>query len=407
MYTVLLVDDEKNIIESLTNGIPWENLGVESILSADSGPKALALMQNQPVDLLITDIRMPHMDGLELLQNVRRLYPDMHCILLTAFGEFEYARTALKLGVDNYLMKPLQIQELTESVENALDNIYINRKNKEALFRENIICRWITGNISSEELAEKTILIDINIYLSKYCIIAIHKRNPDLSIRVFEQKCMGLFPAGLEFSTVWDNAGNHIILAGGDGIDRQILAEALLSSAKVCGLTDFLNIAIGDVVDSYKNVSLSYKNACGILHLPAEPEKGILRIYSGDTPAPGLNTLDFSDRELSPIVQRAINYVTNRYSGGISMREFCAEANISASYFGYLFKKETGMYFNSYLLEFRMSKAVALLCHTGTKINDIAEMTGYSTPNYFITSFRNKTGLSPLKYREIYGGQQL
>ena len=127
--------------------------------------QALEIIASFHVDLLITDIRMPRMDGLELLARVRSVHPEIHCILLTAYGEFEYAMKAMKLGVDNYLMKPMQIQELTETIENTLDNIYIRRENREALFRENILRRWVTGNISSDELGERTYFLT-SIYIS-------------------------------------------------------------------------------------------------------------------------------------------------------------------------------------------------------------------------------------------------
>lgn len=91
MYTVLLVDDEKSVTQSLKKAIPWATLGVESVFTAGDGLQAMGLLSNVPIDLLITDIRMPHMDGLTLLKTVRMQHPNIHCILLTAYGEFEYA----------------------------------------------------------------------------------------------------------------------------------------------------------------------------------------------------------------------------------------------------------------------------------------------------------------------------
>lgn len=405
MYTVLLTDDEKSVIESLKNDVPWATLGVETIFTANDGHQAINIIKKNRVDLLITDIRMPRMDGLELLKWVRSQYPDIHCILLTAYGEFDYAMQALKLGVDNYLMKPMQIQELTETIENALDNIYIKRENREALFRENIMRRWLAGNISSAELGEKTVMIDINIYLSEYCTIAMRKRSASVSFTAFGLECVKQFPSNLEFSSVWDNSGNYIILVGGDQIIREDLALTLRQVAASFSITNLVDISIGELVTDRSNVPMSYQSACSLLDAP--PSNETIRLYSHEIQQPYTNTLDCGNKDLSPIVIRAIKYITGHYSDGVSMKEFCNEINVSASYLGYLFKKETGMYFNTYLLEFRMAKAIDLLCNSGIKINDIAELTGYSTPNYFITSFKNKTGLSPLKYREMYGGKHI
>ena len=124
MYTVLLADDEPTILEFLSSSINWKQFGVDTILTAADGYQALQIRQNTNVDLLITDIKMPNMDGLTLLKEVRLSYPDTHCILLTAYGEFEYARTAIQLGVENYLLKPLKKEELEATIEKALDHIY-------------------------------------------------------------------------------------------------------------------------------------------------------------------------------------------------------------------------------------------------------------------------------------------
>lgn len=407
MYTVLLTDDEKSVIDSLKNNVPWGNLGVGTILTASDGRHALDTIGKEKIDLLITDIRMPHMDGLELLKHVRSQYPSIHCILLTAFGEFDYAMRALKLGVDDYLMKPLQIKELTEAVENAFDNVYVKKENQESLFRENIMRRWLAGNISSDELGEKTVLIDINIYLSEYCVIALRKKNASISFQAFGQECIRRFPSNLECSCVWDNSGNYLILVGGDHISRETLAETLCQVTELFSAAGLVNISVGELVSSRNNVSISYQSACTLLDQEASFAQKAVCIYSPELQQPYQGSPALDKKDLSPIVARAIKYINDNYAKGVSIKEFCAELNVSASYLGYLFKKETGLYFNTYLLEFRMSKAMELLCNSGTKINDIAAMTGYSTPNYFITSFKNKTGLSPLKYREMYGGKYL
>ena len=407
MYNVLLVDDEKSVIESLSNNVPWSNLGVETIFTAKDGLQALKTVQTHRIDLIITDIRMPRMDGIELLRKVRCLYPDTHCILLTAYGEFEYAMQAMKLGVDNYLMKPIQMQELTETIETALDNIYTHRANKEELFRENIMRRWISGNISLDELSEKAVLIDINIYLPQYCVIAMKKRDAAVSFHAFGEKCISQFPPSLECSSVWDNSGNYIILVGGDHISREQLAETISEIADGFGIKNLIRVSIGELVTGSMNVPVSCQSAVGLTNTSSEFQQQTIYVYTYKQQAPYGNVPDLSGKEISPIVQRAINYISQHYSEGVSMKEFCNHLNVSASYLGYLFKKETGMYFNTYLLEFRISKAIDLLCNTGTKINDIASLTGYSTPNYFITSFKSKTGLSPLKYRETFGGKYL
>lgn len=404
MYTVLLADDERSVIESLKSEIPWENFGVKTILSATDGLQALDILHTQNVDLLITDIRMPHMDGLQLLSTLRNENSQVHCILLTAYGEFEYAKQAFSLGVENYLLKPMQTQELMQSIENALENLYVNRKNRADLFRENILRRWITGSISSDELGEKTIYLDINIYQKEYCILAMKKTDSSFFIHPLGSIILKPLSDQLEYCDVWDNDGHYLLLIG----SRKIPYEQIITFTKEAihsfDETILPRIALGPIVTDRMNLHSSYEQACALVDLSdqAEVPFRVLAAKSVETSAVAEKTPD--PNALSPIVLRAMRYIEDHYSEGVSLKEFCATKNLNAAYVGYLFKKETGTFFNHYLTDFRTKKAIELLCHTGTKINDIAELTGYATTSHFITTFKKKTGFSPLKYRELYGG---
>lgn len=403
MFTVLLIDDEKSVIETLKNSVPWSGLGVESVLTAGDGLQALGILSNFHVDLLISDIRMPHMDGLSLLKTIRSDYPDIHYILLTAYKEFEYAMTAMKLGVDNYLTKPIQMQELTDTIENTLDNIYIRRKNISSLFRENILRRWITGSISSDELGERSALTDLNIYQSCYCTILIQKKVSSVSITAFSQECTALLPDSLETACAWDNTGHYVILVGGGSISLEALASCLYEASVRLRIDNKLDIAIGMTVHDHMDVQRSYLSALELLQAPSAQTLYQIRICPRPSMAPVADLPDIGSMQLSPVVRRTINYIEEHYAEGISMKEISLSFNINAAYLGYLFKKETGIFFNHYLTELRLEHAMELLCHTGKRISDIAAEIGFATTSHFITTFKKKTGLSPLKYRESNG----
>ena len=114
---LLIVDDELNIREGLKYCIDWSNYGMEEVITAGSGKDALEGFTRQHFDLVITDIKMPKMDGLELSREILKLYPNVKIILLTGYAEFEYARQAISIGVESYLLKPVDIEELTTLVE--------------------------------------------------------------------------------------------------------------------------------------------------------------------------------------------------------------------------------------------------------------------------------------------------
>lgn len=116
MYSVIIIDDEYKIREGLIRYFPWEDLGFTISESFDSGLRALQYLKEHPVDLILTDIRMPHYDGLWLIEQLRANGWNTHIILLSAYPEFEYAKKAIALGVDGYLLKPVNHNELIELV---------------------------------------------------------------------------------------------------------------------------------------------------------------------------------------------------------------------------------------------------------------------------------------------------
>ena len=405
MYTVLLADDELSVIESLKNEIPWENLGVKTIYTATDGLQALEIIHSHSIDLLITDIQMPHMDGLELLSTLRKENSQIHCILLTAYGEFEYAKQAFSLGVENYLLKPMQTQELMQSIENALENLYVNRKNRAELFRENILRRWIFGNISSDELGEKTIYLDINIYQKEYCILAVKKTDSSFVIHTLGQAILQPLSDQIEYCDVWDNDGHYLVLIGSRKIPYELICKRIHEVVQAFDEQCLPRISLGGIVSDRMNLHTSYEKACSLVDQSDAPEIPFQILTTTAEHLPVSEPASAIDiNSISPIVSRTIDYIEHHYSEGVSLKEFCAEKNLHAAYVGSLFKKETGTFFNHYLTDFRTQKAIELLCHSGTKISDIGEMTGYTTTSHFITTFKKKTGFSPLKYRELYGG---
>lgn len=114
MYRVLIVDDEVWMCEYVKTFIPWRRLGFDELRCALSGEQALALLEERPADVLLTDIRMPGMGGIALSQEVKIKYPLMKVILLTAHEDFSYARSAIQNGVFGYLLKSDPADEITE-----------------------------------------------------------------------------------------------------------------------------------------------------------------------------------------------------------------------------------------------------------------------------------------------------
>lgn len=158
MIEVLLVDDETYVTESLELTIPWEEIGVSTVRRAASGAEALAIMEEEAIDLVVTDIRMPGMDGLQLIEEIGRRWPGVRCILLTGHSDFAYAKKALQLRASDYVLKPVDDDEFVAAVSEAIDSLreewdefdkvhrlLYSRKSDYKVLRENLLHELLLG----------------------------------------------------------------------------------------------------------------------------------------------------------------------------------------------------------------------------------------------------------------------
>ncbi|WP_028611870.1 response regulator transcription factor [Paenibacillus harenae] len=123
MYQLLIVDDQPDLVEDLASMLPWESVGVASVYRANSGQEALEIMNVTPVDIVITDIRMPGLSGLDLIEQIRASWNHVKCILLSGYNDFEYAKRALQHQASDYLLKPAEDEELLNAVSKAVSEL--------------------------------------------------------------------------------------------------------------------------------------------------------------------------------------------------------------------------------------------------------------------------------------------
>lgn len=157
---VMLVEDEELILQGLKNIIDWEANEMEVVITAGNGEEALELMEGKSVDLIVTDIQMPVMDGLTLLKEIRQTDTRARCIILTGYDEFEYARKAIHLDVEEYILKPINEDQLLDALLKACEKL----KKQEQWFSENIEentvwTRFLQGNLSADEAGIYTELL--------------------------------------------------------------------------------------------------------------------------------------------------------------------------------------------------------------------------------------------------------
>lgn len=182
MYRLLLVDDEK--IER--NGILFlmRQLHLQlQVTEAANGKEALEYLSKNPVDILLTDVKMPFMDGITLLEHVSKQYPDMKKIIFSGYSEFEYARKAMHLGVKDYILKPVDPQEFEKTIQKViteLEESKIEKERKEesiSFLKEHILFSLINGS-RKEELLDKTKYMDLS-FLKSYRRMILLETNSD------------------------------------------------------------------------------------------------------------------------------------------------------------------------------------------------------------------------------------
>lgn len=134
MIRILIVDDEKlerNGIKFLLKREPGEY----QVLEAENGREALGLLQTEQVDILLSDVKMPYMNGLELSKHVREQYPDLPIIIFSGYNDFSYAREAIRYGVLDYVLKPVDPQEFHKTLEKVVSHITTRQEREEKQLR--------------------------------------------------------------------------------------------------------------------------------------------------------------------------------------------------------------------------------------------------------------------------------
>ncbi|NBH80396.1 response regulator [Clostridiaceae bacterium] len=168
MYTVYLADDEQLIREGLSETVPWEALGLKLIGTAENGKQALRGIQAGAPDIVLTDIQMPHLSGLELIEKIRQSYEGCRIIIITGYSEFSYAQSAIRLGVSDFVVKPIDIPALCGTLTRIVDELDRIRNKRDEVEKlrirlqhadeyryQQLLLRYMTGRITRQTFLEQ------------------------------------------------------------------------------------------------------------------------------------------------------------------------------------------------------------------------------------------------------------
>lgn len=282
LYKVMLVDDEEAARKAIEKKLKWDELGFQVIATAENGEEALELAEKLQPDVVMTDIKMPFMDGLSLCRKLKESRRDMRIVIFSGFDEFEYAREAIKLDVAEYILKPIDSEELRDvflRIKKNLDAEIDEKRNQEKLYayyqkslpvmKEQFMASLIEGKLSDELIQEMNDAYEVNLEAPYYAVAVF---RADFGERVKERSLLNLSLKQILDENVSVGAEVRSFLYLDmvaailelDGTAR--LNEKIQELDQVCKTAQRLlevnvTAGIGQAVDSLGNLALSYKGA--------------------------------------------------------------------------------------------------------------------------------------------------
>lgn len=442
MFNILVVDDEPLICKGLSSLLASSGLDIEHIYTAHSGFEALDCIRMEEIDLLVTDIQMGTMSGIELMQHAKLAKPWVQTIVISAHETFQYAQMAVRLGAKDYLIKPLNSEQFLDSVRNVLlkmnrptpeletfmAGIGENFRLEEPLPEYSELLNLLLVNPDSVLANEANLgkLDDLNLQGPFFSVIKI--KAPLLS-DLLDKKYNAQDQLLMRYATLniakelLDQEWNSIafyspeeeitVIIQWDEKSYEESSSGQLNRLDVLGRSLHFNIHKYLHLHAVIGISQILKGLSFMDVLNRQASKAILWnkehndhyvFYYGDFNWNNY-TADPSVEELHTrsnlIVEKAQEYIDENYAQkGLTIHEVAKKNHVSPNYLSYLFKKNTGFNLWEYVIKLRMEESRELILNTDLRRYEIAERVGYESPEHFSKIFKKYYGISPSELKK-------
>ncbi|UKS28733.1 response regulator [Paenibacillus sp. HWE-109] len=356
MIKVLIVDDDKLVRKGLISAMPWNRFDMEVVGEASNGEKALEFLAANAVDLLLTDLAMPVMSGIELLKIVRKQFPHIYTVVLTFHQDFEYIQEVLRLGAIDYIAKVQLEKEIFDEVLGRIHKRILEEQKQVPPPQATFYDEEVQGGWASAQL-------DVN--------------EKDLSL-VKEQW------SGHEWIYQDQVFASY----------RQDLKQLQLPPTKLMGLLYALIDKWNELFSRVHKVDIQLPDAFGNWR-----EVDEWFVQTREFIRKAMDKPSFS-QEVVACIMKAVHIAQEDLSEQTTALHIAKRVNMSRSYFSQCFKEIVGISFSEHLRHNRMEKAKELLQYTNQTIALIAEQVGYMDEKYFSRTFREQTGQLPSEYRQ-------
>lgn len=400
MLKLMILDDEPAELDCLAKMICWEDYGYELCYVLENSEKAYEIITTENIDVLITDISMPHPDGIELARLIYENHPSVTVVFISAFSNFEYAQKALLYRVFSYITKPFSYKQITDTL-NQIRAERLSDSSSDALISlisvQQSILDYCAGLISDNSLQQNyTRNFSYPFYTQSTPVVLLSANISNLSeylqntwrheldrlymciIRYLNNSFVNFVPINFFFSQI------------------PLLAFPTHESYTQNALEIVCAHAIEDFVSvSAKELKLKIDISILSVHPNLPSVKEALN-ESNFLPKSQIKpNIEHSD----DIIDNAIAYISEHYSEPISIVDVSSAVGFSPYYFSRLFKRSMNETIANYITSVRLSKAAELLISTDMNISDIAKNVGYNSVPHFHKAFKSMYHLTPREYR--------
>ena len=376
MYKVLFAEDELLVRLGLQSSIPWSKYEMEVVALAENGLEAYKLFEEIHPDILITDLRMEGMDGLELVKRVREVDKECAIVVISCLNDFETLRKLIPYNINAYVLKAsISIDEVcsvlaqTKSYLKSIGRTAKNNKEDSEKLEEKI-SKYLMGDVSGN--------IEENLdYLEHLLLFSLEDENKD---------------------KINDLAMEFIY----ELVNRQIPGEILvpLKDKEFCV---FYKSTEKNMQERIKRINSSIGDFLGvgfkITHSSRRREESLKDWF--DRAYVQQYEINIDENSGKALIQKSIEYMQAHYREALSLTDISRTIGLSVSYFSYLFKQETGKNYIEYLNEIRLLATMRDLKNTDEKIVVVAQKHGFQNLEYFSRYFKKKTGESPARWRKL------
>lgn len=350
---IMIVDDEKLLRNGFKNMTNWASKGIDIIGEAMNGEDALGKLKIISPDVVITDIKMPIMDGVTLTKKIKELYPHILVLVLSSYDDYDYVRDSMKNGASDYLLKAsIDIDELCDT----LKRITQSTQDAHLISYQTINHESISLNFNIDKLKIQQYLELHQYDILKEYVTTIFKMSSPIPITYMQDILRELF-FFMEYTL--DTLG----LIDKDLKNRKYINIATVNS--ITTLQESINW-FNSIVDEISNCSINH------------------------------------NKKHTEIINQINSYIEENYTSSISLSNIAEKFFINKNYLCDIFKSETNSTINDYITNLRIDKSKELIRDTSLTLTQIAYQIGYQNTSYFNRVFRKKTGISPSEYMKLY-----